>query len=53
VNGSFEEAAEQLLAHRDVDNLARRGDSHAKRLGRAPSDTVRLVREDRNRQRDR
>jgi hypothetical protein len=47
VNGLFEEAAEQLLAHRHIDDLARRGEGYARQLGRKPSDAVRLVREDR------
>jgi hypothetical protein len=53
VNGLFDEAAKQLLAHREVDELARLGERHARRLGLKPSDAVRLVREDRNRQRSR
>jgi hypothetical protein len=51
VNGLFDEAAKQLLAHREVDALAAAGERHARRLGLKPSDSVRLVREDRKRQR--
>ncbi len=53
VNGLFDEAAKQLLAHREVDELAAIGKRHARRLGLKPSDSVRLVREDRNQQRNR
>ncbi len=49
VNWLFEKAAEQLLAHRHIDELARRGEDYARKLGRKPSDAVRLVREDRQR----
>jgi hypothetical protein len=51
VNSLFEKAAEQLLAHRHVDELARRGESYARKLGRTPPDAVSLVREDRQRSR--
>jgi hypothetical protein len=51
LNGLFDEAAKQLLAHREVDALAAVGERHARRLGLKPSDSVRLVREDRKRQR--
>jgi hypothetical protein len=53
VNGLFDEAAKQLLAHREVDELAAIGERHARRRGLKPSDSVRLVREDRNQQRSR
>lgn len=53
VNGLFDEAAKQLLAHREVDELAAIGKSHARCRGLKPSDSVRLVREDRNQQRSR
>ena len=53
VNGLFDEAAKQLLAHREVDELASIGERHARRRGLKPSDSVRLVREDRNQQRSR
>ena len=53
VNGLFDEAAKQLLANREVDGLAAIGKRHARRLGLKPSDSVRLVREDRNQQRSR
>jgi hypothetical protein len=51
VNGLFEEAAEQLLAHRRIDDLAAYGESRARALGLKPSDAVRAVREDRQRAR--
>jgi hypothetical protein len=51
VNGLFEIAAQRLLAHRRLDDLASRGRKYAQALGRRPSDTVRLVRESRNEQR--
>jgi hypothetical protein len=47
INQLFDRAAEQFLAHRQVDELAAIGESHARRLGRKPSDAVRLVRDDR------
>ena len=50
VNALFDKAAQELLAHREVDDLAEIGESHARRLGRKPSDAVRLVREDRKQQ---
>jgi hypothetical protein len=53
VNGLFDEAAKQLLAHREVDELAAIGERRARRRGLKPSDSVRLVREDRNQQRSR
>jgi hypothetical protein len=53
VNGLFDEAAKQLLAHREVDELAAIGERHAYRRGLKPSDSVRLVREDRKQQRSR
>jgi hypothetical protein len=53
VNGLFDEAAKQLLAHREVDELAAIGERHAHRRGLKPSDSVRLVREDRKQQRSR
>ena len=53
VNGLFDEAAKQLLAHREVDELAAIGERHAHRRGFRPSDSVRLVREDRKQQRSR
>ncbi len=49
----FDRAAEQFLAHRQIDELAAIGGGHARRLGLKPSDAVRLVREDRNQQRGR
>ncbi len=48
VNGLFEEAAELLLAHRDIDELAGIGEGHTRRLRRVPADAVRFVRDDRN-----
>ena len=48
LNSLFDEAARQLLAHREVDELASIGESHARRRGLKPSDSVRLVRENRN-----
>jgi len=51
VNALFDKAAQNLLAHREVDDLADIGASHARHLGYKPSDAVRLVREDRNNQR--
>jgi hypothetical protein len=53
VNGLFDEAAKQLLAHREVDELAAIGERRARRRCLKPSDSVRLVREDRNQQRSR
>lgn len=53
VNHLFEQAAKELLAHREVDDLASYGQSHARRLGLKPSDSVRLVREVRNESRRR
>jgi hypothetical protein len=53
VNGLFDEAAKQLLAHREVDELAAIGKRHARRLGLKAADSVRLVREDRDRLRSR
>lgn len=50
VNSLFNEAAEQYLARREIDELAAYGQGQAKRLGLKPSDAVRLVREDRNNQ---
>ena len=51
VNSLFEEAAEQLLAHRQINELAAYGEGRARVLGRKPADAVRLVREDRRRNR--
>ena len=48
VNGLFEEAAQRLLAHREVEELTHYGKSQGRRLGLKPSDVVRFVREDRN-----
>ena len=45
VNRLFEEAAERLLRHRHIEDLAHYGESQAQRLGLKLSDTVRLVRE--------
>jgi len=53
VNGLFDEAARQLLAHREVDELAAIGERHARRCGLKSSDSVRLVREDRKQKRSR
>lgn len=53
VNGLFEEAAQRLLAQREVEELHAYGKSNARRLGLKPSDAVRFVREDRKRQRAR
>ena len=50
VNSLFEQAAERLLANRELDDLAAYGRTNARRLGIKPSDVVRLVREDRNQQ---
>jgi hypothetical protein len=47
----FDRAADQFLAHRQIDELAAIGEGHARRLGLKPSDVVRLVREDRKQQR--
>ena len=48
----FDEAA-KLLAHREVEELAAIGERHARSRGLKPSDSVRVVREDRNQQRSR
>ncbi len=48
VNSLLNEAVEQYLSHREVDELAAYGQANARRLGRVPSDAVRYVREDRN-----
>ena len=50
VNSLLNEAVEQYLSHRAVDELAAYGQANARRLGRVPSDAVRFVREDRNNQ---
>jgi hypothetical protein len=50
VNGLFEEAAQRLLAHREVEELAAYGKSNVRRLRLKPSDAVRFVREDRKHQ---
>jgi hypothetical protein len=41
----FEEAGRRMLEHEGLDALARRGQGHAQRLGRKPSDAVRFTRE--------
>jgi hypothetical protein len=53
VNGLFDEAAKQLLAHREADELAAIGEHHPRRRGLKASHSVRLVREDRNQKRSR
>ena len=50
VNSLLNEAVEQYLSHRGVDELAAYGQANARRLGRVPLDAVRFVREDRNNQ---
>ena len=50
VNSLVNEAVDQYLAHRQVDELAAYGEANARRLGLVPSDAVRFVREDRNNQ---
>jgi hypothetical protein len=53
VSPSFGGGAKHLVAHREVDELAAIGERHAHRRGLKPSDSVRLVREDRKQQRSR
>ena len=50
VDELFEEAGRRLLNHQRLDDLNARGQQHARRLGRKPSDAVELTREIRNEQ---